>query len=50
MLRRNLIYTAITRAKQLVILVGTRSALQEAVDNDLVEERHSGLLLRLRGQ
>ena len=49
MLRRNLIYTAITRAKRLVILVGTRSALQEAVDNDLVEERHSGLLLRLRG-
>ncbi len=47
MLRRNLLYTAITRAKQLVILVGTRNALQEAVDNDLVEERHSGLLHRL---
>ena len=47
MLRRNLLYTAITRAKQLVILVGTRNALQKAVDNDLVEKRHSGLLHRL---
>ena len=30
MLQRNLLYTAITRAKQLVVLVGTPDALQKA--------------------
>ena len=48
MLQRNLLYTAITRAKQLVILVGTRRALHIAVNNNKVAERHSGLLQRLR--
>jgi len=48
MLQRNLLYTAITRAKQLVILVGTRQAAQIAVNNNKVAERHSGLLHRLR--
>ena len=49
MLQRNLLYTAITRAKQLVVLVGTRRALWIAVNNNKVAERHSGLLLRLLG-
>ena len=48
MLQRNLLYTAITRAKQLVILVGTRRALEIAVNNNKVAQRHSGLLQRLR--
>ena len=48
MLQRNLLYTAITRAKQLVILVGTRQALHIAVNNNQVAERHSGLLHRLQ--
>ncbi len=48
MLQRNLLYTAITRAKQLVVLVGTRKALHIAVNNNKVAERHSGLLHRLR--
>ncbi len=48
MLQRNLIYTAITRAKRLVVLVGTRRALKIAVDNNKVAQRHSGLLHRLR--
>ena len=48
MLQRNLLYTAITRAKQLVVLVGTRRALWIAVNNNKVAERHSGLLARLR--
>jgi len=48
MLQRNLLYTAITRAKQLVILVGTRQAVHIAVKNNKVAERHSGLLHRLR--
>ena len=48
MLQRNLLYTAITRAKQLVVLVGTRKALHIAVNNNKVAQRHSGLLHRLR--
>ena len=48
MLQRNLLYTAITRAKHLVVLVGSRKALWIAVNNNKVAERHSGLLARLR--
>ena len=48
MLQRNLLYTAITRARQLVVLVGTRQALRIAVSNNKVAERHSGLLQRLK--
>ncbi len=48
MLQRNLLYTAITRAKRMVVLVGTRRALHIAVNNNNVAERHSGLLHRLR--
>jgi exodeoxyribonuclease V alpha subunit len=48
MLQRNLFYTAITRAKQLVVLVGTRRAIAIAVKNNKVRERHSGLSVRLR--
>ena len=48
MLQRNLLYTAITRAKRLVVLVGTRQAVRIAVKNNQVAERHSGLLQRLR--
>jgi exodeoxyribonuclease V alpha subunit len=47
MLQRNLLYTAITRAKRLVVLVGTRRAIGIAVRNDKVRERHSGLSVRL---
>ncbi len=49
MLQRNLLYTAITRARQLLVLVGTRRALWIAVNNNKVAGRHSGLLARLRG-
>jgi len=48
MLQRNLLYTGITRAKRLVVLVGTRRALGIAVRNAKVRERHSGLSVRLR--
>ena len=48
MLQRNLLYTAITRARQLVVLVGTRRAIGIAVHNNKVRERHSGLSVRLR--
>ncbi|GAB4349348.1 MAG: ATP-dependent RecD-like DNA helicase [Candidatus Abyssubacteria bacterium] len=43
LLQRNLIYTAITRAKELVVLVGSRNALSLAIRNDRTQQRHSRL-------
>lgn len=48
MLQRNLLYTAITRAKRLVVLVGSRRALRLAIDNARQGQRLSALAERLR--
>lgn len=48
MLQRNLLYTAITRARQVVVMVGNKRAVHMAVKNNKVAQRHSGLLARLR--
>jgi len=48
MLQRNLLYTAVTRARQLVVLVGSRKALGIAVRNADVAARGSRLDVRLR--
>lgn len=48
MLRRSLLYTAITRGKKLVVLVGSRKALEMAVRNNDDGKRWSGLCERLR--
>lgn len=48
MLQRNLLYTAITRAKRMVVLVGTHKAMHIAVSNNKVAERYTGLEARLR--
>jgi len=47
MLQRNLLYTAITRGKKLVVLVGTMKAVARAVRNDAIRRRHSHLRQRL---
>ena len=47
MLQRNLLYTGITRARQLVVLVGSKRALSMAVHNNKPSERFSGLSERL---
>ncbi len=47
MLQRNLIYTAVTRARTLVVLVGSRRALDLAVANDRSVQRMTGLAGRL---
>jgi len=47
MLTRPVLYTAITRARELVVLVGTRRAIAIAVRNNKVTERHSGLSARI---
>ncbi len=48
MLQRNLLYTAVTRAKRLVVLVGQPKAIGIAIGNDKVAQRYSGLTARLR--
>ncbi len=48
MLQRNLLYTAVTRAKKLVILVGTRKAINIAVRNNKLMQRHTALDYRLQ--
>ncbi len=48
MLQRNLIYTAITRAAQLCVLVGNQKAIRIAINNNKVAERYSYLSGRLK--
>ena len=48
LLSRTLIYTAITRARQLVVMVGTQRALRIAIQNNRRSRRYSGLQARLR--
>ena len=47
LLQRNLLYTAITRGKKLVVLIGTKKALAIALKNDKPRKRLSGLAKRL---
>ena len=47
MLQRNLLYTAVTRAKNMVVLVGSRSAIATAVKNQRVRQRNTLLASRL---
>jgi exodeoxyribonuclease V alpha subunit len=47
MLQRNLLYTGVTRAQRLVVLVGTSRAIGIAVRNDKARDRYSGLGRRL---
>ncbi|NCB33639.1 MAG: DUF3987 domain-containing protein, partial [Erysipelotrichia bacterium] len=47
MLQRNLLYTGMTRAKKLMILVGSRKAVSMAVRNSVREPRHTLLGERL---
>jgi exodeoxyribonuclease V alpha subunit len=48
LLQRNLLYTAVTRGRRLVVLVGTSRALALAVKNVSPRKRYSGLEQRLR--
>ncbi len=47
MLQRNLLYTGVTRARELAVLVGTKKAIALAVRNNQVAQRHTGLSWRL---
>lgn len=50
MLQRNLIYTGITRAKKILVMVGTKKALNYSVKNVTVTKRNTMLRERLRGK
>jgi exodeoxyribonuclease V alpha subunit len=47
MLYRSILYTAVTRGKKLVIVVGSRKALAMAIRNVRVERRNTGLKEKL---
>ncbi|MDP6962990.1 MAG: ATP-dependent RecD-like DNA helicase [Planctomycetota bacterium] len=47
MLRRNLLYTAITRGKDLVVLITSKYALRQAIANNEESKRHCRLLHKL---
>ena len=47
MLQRNLLYTAVTRAKELIVLIGTKKALAIAIKNNRVVQRNTKLARRL---
>jgi len=48
LLNRNLIYTAVTRARQMVVLVGDQRALQFMINNDRSTERYTSLGFRIK--
>jgi exodeoxyribonuclease V alpha subunit len=50
MLRRTLLYTAVTRARKLCVLIGSRRALEIAIHDARAEPRFARLARRLRGE
>ncbi|NLJ33396.1 MAG: ATP-dependent RecD-like DNA helicase [Firmicutes bacterium] len=50
MLQRNLFYTAVTRGKKMVVLIGSKRALRRAIRNDSIQHRYTYLGERLKGQ
>jgi len=50
LLQRNLIYTAVTRARRLAVLVGSKRALAIGIRNNETRLRYTGLARRLRPQ
>ena len=50
MLQRNLLYTAITRGKKLVLLIGVPYAVSRAIETNVVRERRTTLAERLAAE
>ena len=48
MLRRNILYTAVTRAKEKVIIVGSKRAIAQAIRTDNITKRNTKFGLRLK--
>jgi len=47
LLQRNLIYTAVTRGKKMVVMVGSQKALAMGIGNDKTKKRYTYLRYRL---
>lgn len=47
LMTRNLLYTALTRAKEMVVLVGHEKYIRQMVENNHIAKRYSGLMQRL---
>ncbi len=48
LMNRNLLYTAVTRARKCVVIVGRVETFQQMIDNEKEMQRYSGLALRIR--
>ena len=49
LLSRNLLYTAVTRAKRLLVMVGREETVRQMVDNPNANRRYCALKARVRG-
>jgi len=47
LLTRNLLYTGITRAKKLLIVIGNKNIIQFMIDNADIKKRNTGLKYKL---
>ena len=47
LLTRNLLYTGITRAKKLLIVIGNKNVIQFMIDNADIKKRNTGLKYKL---
>ena len=50
LLSRSVLYTAITRARELLIVVGTEETVRTMTENHRRSRRYTGLKLRLQGK
>ena len=50
LLNRSVLYTAITRAKELLVIVGREEAVAAMVENGKVSKRYCGLKLRIQSE
>ena len=48
LLNRNLLYTAVTRARKCVTIVGSEETFREMIRNEKQQKRYSSLDIRLR--
>ena len=48
LLTKNLLYTGITRAKKLLIVIGNKNIIQFMIDNEDIKKRNTGLKYKLQ--
>lgn len=47
LLTRNLLYTGMTRAKKMLILIGSKNIIETMINNPEIQKRNTGLLYKL---